>query len=111
MIGVGVIGYGYWGPNLLRNFAETRGASVRMVCDLRAERLELAAARYPGITTTSDVTDLIHDPSVDAIAIATPVSTHFTFARHALEAGKHVLLSKPMTATADEARTLIDLAA
>jgi predicted dehydrogenase len=108
MVRVGIIGYGYWGPNLVRNFAETGGATVRTVCDLSAKRLALAAARYPGISTTSDVNELFNDPQIDAIAIATPVSTHYPFAQRALEAGKHVLVSKPMTATADHARRLID---
>ena len=108
MIRVAVIGYGYWGPNFVRNFAETAGAKVGAVCDLSPRRLELAAARYPGIRTTTDVGDVFNDASIDAVAIATPVSTHFHFARRALEAGKHVLVSKPLTSTADHARRLID---
>jgi predicted dehydrogenase len=111
MVRVGIIGYGYWGPNFVRNFAETRGAAVRAVCDLSGSRLELAAARYPGIRTATNVADLFGDADIDAIAIATPVSTHFDFARRALDAGKHVLVSKPLTATADQSRRLIDEAA
>ena len=110
MVRVGIIGYGYWGPNLVRNFAETAGVTVRTVCDLSEKRLALAATRYRGIITTTDVSDLFNDPQIDAIAIATPVSTHFHFARRALEAGKHVLVSKPLTSTADHARRLIDAA-
>jgi predicted dehydrogenase len=107
MVGVGIIGYGYWGPNLVRNFFETKGASVRHVCDLRAGRLEHAAMRFPGVRTTTSVDELIDDPSVDAVAIATPVSTHFDFAMRALAAGKHVLVEKPLAGTAEQARRII----
>lgn len=108
MIGVGIIGFGYWGPNLVRNFFETKGATVRRVCDRRPHRLELAAARFRGVAMTASVDDLITDPRVDAVAIATPVSTHFDFAMRALAAGKHVLVEKPLAATADEARRIVD---
>ena len=111
MIRIGIIGYGYWGPNLVRNFVETPGATVRAVCDLSGARLERAAARYPGIATTTDADDVINDTNVDAIAIATPVSTHVDFAMRALAAGKHVLVEKPLAATADEGRRLLDEAA
>jgi predicted dehydrogenase len=108
MIGIGVIGYGYWGPNLVRNFAEIPGSRVIAVSDLRAERLAPVQARYPSVKTTSDHRDLFSDPSIDAIAIATPVSTHFELALQALQAGKHVLVEKPLTATSDQAMRLID---
>ncbi|PYR74872.1 MAG: oxidoreductase [Acidobacteria bacterium] len=111
MIRIGIIGYGYWGPNLVRNFVDAPGATVGTVCDLNAGRLERAAARYPGINTTTTAGDVIGDPRIDAIAIATPVSTHFDFAKRALAAGKHVLVEKPLTSTADEGRRLIDEAA
>ena len=111
MVGVGIIGYGYWGPNIVRNFAETRGAAVRRVCDLSTSRLALAAARYPAIATGTDAAEIFADPAIDAVAIVTPVSTHFDFAMQALRAGKHVLVSKPLTATSDQARQLIDEAA
>jgi predicted dehydrogenase len=107
-IGVGIIGYGYWGPNLLRNFVESPRAVVRSVCDLRPERLQHLASRYPGITTTTRIDDVIGDPDVDAIAIVTPVSTHFDFAMQALQAGKHVLVTKPLTSDGDQAQRLID---
>jgi predicted dehydrogenase len=102
VIKVGVIGYGYWGPNLVRNFSEVSGSSVVSVSDLRPERLALAKNRYPTIKTTTDHQELIANPEIDAVAIATPVSTHFNLAMQALEAGKHVLIEKPMTATVDE---------
>ncbi|MGH9350192.1 MAG: Gfo/Idh/MocA family protein [Vicinamibacterales bacterium] len=111
MITVGVIGYGYWGPNLVRNFAEVRGARVGYVTDLRRERLDVATARYPSIKAGTDHRDLIRDPAVDAVVIATTVATHFELAMAALEAGKHVLVEKPFTATSDEAQRLIDAAA
>ncbi len=110
MIGVGVIGYGYWGPNLVRNFVESGRARVLWVCDLRDERLGEAARRHPGLKTTRDPRELIHDPALDAVAIATPVSSHYPLALEALEAGKHVLVEKPLAATADDCRRLIDAA-
>jgi predicted dehydrogenase len=107
MIGVGVIGYGYWGPNLVRNFAENRDTRVIAVSDFSADRLALASRRYPGIDTSSDANELIADARVDAVVIATPVSTHYDLAKRALQSGKHVLLSKPMVSSADEARELV----
>jgi predicted dehydrogenase len=108
MIGVGVIGYGYWGPNLVRNFAEVPGSRVVAVSDLRAERLLPVRARYPTVRTTTDHRDLINDSAIDAIVIATPVSTHFDLAMQALQAGKHVLVEKPLTATSEQAVRLIE---
>jgi predicted dehydrogenase len=110
MIGIGVIGYGYWGPNLVRNFAELPGSQVVSVCDLNAERLGLAKRRYPAIETTQNYQDLLNNPFVDAIVIASPVSSHFKLALAALENGKHVLLEKPLTQTTQEAKQLIELA-
>jgi predicted dehydrogenase len=108
MIGVGVIGYGYWGPNLVRNFAEGPDTRVAAVSDLRPERLEAVRARYPSVRTTTDHLDLIGDPGVDAVAIVTPVSSHFELAMQALRAGKHVLVEKPLAASTEQARRLID---
>ena len=111
MIGIGVIGYGYWGPNLVRNFAECRGAALRAVCDRLPQRLQQVERRYPGITVTADPSALIADPAVDAVVIATPVKHHFELALQALRAGKHVLVEKPMTSSSDESSRLIDEAA
>ena len=111
MIRVAVIGYGYWGPNLVRNFQETEGANVTICCDKATQRLALAKTKYPQIETTSNYDEIIKNPAVDAIVIATPVATHFGFARKALEHGKHVLLEKPITASVAEAERLIELAA
>ena len=110
-IGVGIIGYGYWGPNLVRNFAESPRASVRAVCDLRSGRLEQVSARYPGVRTTTRFEDVIADPDVAAVAIVTPVSTHFEFTLAALHAGKHVLVTKPLTSDSAQAERLIEEAA
>jgi predicted dehydrogenase len=108
MIGIAVVGYGYWGPNLVRNICEIPGARVVSVCDLRAERLAAIQSRYPAVEITSRFEDVLKDGRVDAIAIATPVSSHYDLALRALQAGKHVLVEKPMTATSEQARRLID---
>jgi predicted dehydrogenase len=108
MIKVGIIGYGYWGPNLARNFSEVRGASLEAICDLRPERLTLAQNRYPGILITNDPKELINSLTVDAIAIATPVSTHYDLSLQSLRAGKHVLVEKPIAASSEQAQHLID---
>jgi len=109
-ITVGVIGCGYWGPNLIRNFAENEGASLRWVCDRDARRLEKIARRYPASRAAQDHRELLADPRLDAVVISTPVATHYAFARAALEAGKHVLVEKPFTASVREAEELIALA-
>lgn len=108
MIKIGVIGYGYWGPNLVRNFSECGVAEVRAVSDLRPDRLKPVAARYPAVKTTADHRALLEDPGIDAVAIATPVSTHFELALQALKAGKHVLVEKPFTATVEQGQRLIE---
>ncbi len=109
-ISVGVVGCGYWGPNLIRNFAENEGAELRWVCDKDARHLSKVARRYPAARAASDYGEMLADPRLDAVVVATPVSTHFEFARRALEAGKHVLVEKPFTATSREAEELIALA-
>ena len=108
MIRIGVIGYGYWGPNLVRNFAETPGASVAAVADLNQKQLDLVQCRYPTVKTATDFRELLHDPTIDAVAIATPVGTHYELGMAALRAGKHLWLEKPMTETAEQARRLVD---
>ena len=110
MLRVGVIGYGYWGPNLVRNFMETPGATVGAVSDLRPARLAECQARYPSIRVSPDFETLIQDPTLDAILVSTPVSTHFALAMAAIQAGKHVLVEKPLTTTSEDARRLIDAA-
>ncbi len=107
---IGVIGCGYWGPNLLRNFAENEAAQLRWMCDVDERRLDTLGRRYPATATTPDYKKLLADTELDAVVIATPVGTHFNFAKDALEAGKHVLIEKPFTASVREAEELIELA-
>ncbi len=111
MIGVGVIGYGYWGPNMVRNFSEIAEARVVAVCERDAERRALVERRYPSVRTTADRSELLADPDIDAVVIATPVDSHFPLALEALQAGKHVLVEKPMTESAEQGERLIDEAA
>src|SRR4051812_14858916 len=108
LIGVAVAGYGYWGPNLVRNFANTEGAQVIAISDLDAEKLSLAKRRHPGIVATTEFRDLLADNRVDAIVIATPVNTHYDLAMAALKAGKHVFVEKPLAQTSDQVRRLND---
>jgi predicted dehydrogenase len=108
MIGVGVVGYGYWGPNLVRNFAEGTETRIVGVSDLRPHRLALARHRYPAIQATEDYQALLANPDVHAIAISTPVSTHFPLAMQALQAGKHVLVEKPLASSSAQAESLIE---
>jgi predicted dehydrogenase len=108
MLNIGVIGYGYWGPNLVRNFAEATGAQVTMVADSNPKRLDLVKKRYPAVETLQLPYDLINSSNVDAVVIATPVVTHFDLALKALQAGKHVLVEKPMASSAVQAQQLID---
>jgi predicted dehydrogenase len=110
MVGVAVVGLGYWGPNLVRNLHEVEDAEPVLVCDLRLDALEKIQRRYPSVRTTTDFEGVLADPAVDAVAIATPVSSHFELAARALEAGKHVFVEKPLTASSDEALELIELA-
>jgi predicted dehydrogenase len=105
---IAVVGYGYWGPNLVRNFAELPGASLHAVCDLNPAALETVRRRHPGVKTTASFDEVLADRDVDAVAIATPVRTHYALALAALEAGKHVWLEKPMAETSVQARRLVD---
>ena len=108
MIGIGVVGYGYWGPNLVRNFMEAHGSRVVAVSDLSLQRLAQVETRYPSIKTTTDYRELLKNPSVDAVVIATPVSSHFDLALESLKAGKHVLVEKPLAASSEQAERLIE---
>ena len=109
-IRVAVVGLGYWGPNLVRNFQELECAEVVAVCDTDAERRERVGRRFPGIPSFASFDDLLVNPEVDAVAIATSVSTHFPLARAALEAGKHVFVEKPLAGSSSECVELIRLA-
>ncbi|MBN2562497.1 MAG: Gfo/Idh/MocA family oxidoreductase [Phycisphaerae bacterium] len=108
MINIGVIGYGYWGPNLVRNYAGLPEANLACVCDLDGDRLKLVQRSYPGVKTTTDPGELARDPKVDAIVIATPVSAHFELALQALRANKHVLVEKPIASNSEQIKKLID---
>ncbi|MDQ1524038.1 MAG: hypothetical protein QOE47_1962, partial [Pyrinomonadaceae bacterium] len=110
MITIGVIGCGYWGPNLIRNFAENERAQLLWICDTDEKRLNAIGRRYPATRSTADYQQLLADPELSAIVIATPVATHYKFARAALEAGKHVLIEKPFTTNSREAEELVALA-
>jgi predicted dehydrogenase len=108
LLRVGVIGYGYWGPNLVRNFYLNRNAKVHVVCDTSAAQLERVKALYPAVEVTRTAADLIRNPVVDAVVIATPVATHFELAMEALKAGKHVLVEKPIATLSEQAIRLIE---
>lgn len=107
---IGVAGFGYWGPKLVRNLREMPGADLRSVVDLDAERLARVRAQYPGLQTTQSYDELLGS-DVDAVVVATPIRTHFRLAKAALLAGKHVMVEKPLTATSAEGEELVDLAA
>lgn len=111
MINIGVLGYGYWGPNIVRNLAEVADANLVKVADFNQDRLDLARRRFPNIQTTTSAADVIEDPSIEGVVIATPLATHFDLALAALRAGKHVLVEKPMCGSSQEAEILIETAA
>src|SRR6266566_4970563 len=109
-LSVGVVGLGYWGPNLLRGLVEQPGVDVSYVCDLDEERVSITSRRYPAAIPTTRYQDLLGDPTLDAVVIATPVFTHFELAASALHAGKHTFVEKPLAPSAAEARELMELA-
>jgi len=110
MIRMGIIGYGYWGPNIVRNFGTTDGCRIAAICDQREEALKRAKKAFSGVNVTTDWHSLIEAPDIDAIGVITPVSTHFELAKAALENGKHIFVEKPFTATCAQAEELIELA-
>jgi len=110
LVRVGVIGYGYWGPNIVRNFQSLDGCRLSAVCDLRPDALARAQRVCPGVALTSDPFDILNAPDIDAVAVITPVWTHFELAKAALGNGKHVFVEKPFTSTTGQAETLIELA-
>ena len=109
MLKIGVIGYGYWGPNIVRNVMAIKGSTVDMICDQNPKMLDKARDLYPHVTMTTEVEDVFMS-DVDAVAIITPVSTHYALAKAALESGKHIFVEKPFTHTSAQAQELIDLA-
>jgi len=106
-----VVGLGYWGPNLIRNLNDIESAELRWICDLDQSRLDTFGRRYPAVSCTRDFADLLADPELEAVAIATPVSTHHPLALAALEAGKHVFVEKPLAASVAQAEALAAAAA
>ncbi len=110
MIGIGIVGYGYWGPNLVRNFSELDGAQVVGVCDMNPQRLAVVQKKFPGMAVANDFAAFLRTPGLHAVCIATPVHTHFKLAQAALTAGKHVFVEKPLASSAAEVRKLIALA-
>jgi len=110
MIKVGVIGYGYWGPNIVRNLHGLDSTRVEMVCDKNSAALARARKAYPSIRAVSDPAEVLCSPDVDAVAVITPVWTHYELAKTALENGKHVFIEKPFTSSAAQAEELIELA-
>jgi predicted dehydrogenase len=110
MIKIGVIGYGYWGPNLVRNFNHNSESRVEIVSDVKSSRLDLLKKDLPSVKTTFDYNDILNDTAIDAVVIATPVFLHYTIAKRALLNGKHVMVEKPITTSSKEAMELIEIA-
>ncbi len=107
---IGVIGYGYWGPNVVRNFHNTPNATVVAVCDLSAKSLQRVRRTYPSMEVSTNTADVLTSPNVDVVAIVTPISHHYPLAKQALLNGKHVFVEKPFTANSAQAEELIELA-
>lgn len=110
MINVGVIGCGYWGPNLIRNFVSCPETNLVCACDLDEKRLEKVLRPYPAVRKTTDLEKILADDKIDAIAIATPVHTHYPIAKACLESGKHVLIEKPLASSVAQGEELVSLA-
>src|SRR3954454_3969551 len=110
LIKVGVVGCGYWGPNLIRNLRQAPDCLLKTICDSSEQRLRHMRRLHPDVTTTNHFEDLLTDPEMDAIVIATPVRFHFEMAKAALNAGKHAFVEKPLARTVAEAEELVELA-
>lgn len=111
MVRIGIIGYGYWGPRIARNFQGVPDCEVSVICDKSPDMLRRAGQAFPDVSVTSDVHDVLSSPCIDAVCVITPVWTHFELAKAALENGKHVFVEKPFTSTVAQAEELIELAA
>ncbi len=111
MLKAGVVGYGYWGPNIVRNFSAVRGMEVVSISDANPESLKRAASAWPGIKTVQDFREITASSEIDVVAVVTPVDTHYEIAKDALENGKHVFIEKPFTSSVAKAEELIELAA
>ncbi len=110
MIRIGVIGYGYWGPNIVRNFHTHEKSEVVLVCDNSTKCQERLRKAHPSISFTMDANDILKSPDIDLVAVVTPVWTHYELAKAALENGKHVFVEKPFTCSTQQAEELIELA-
>jgi predicted dehydrogenase len=110
MVNVAVVGCGYWGPNLIRNFRSLADCQVKTICDADPKRLEHLKQMYPDVQTNTKIAAILADPSIEAVALATPVHTHHALATQSLESGKHTFIEKPMATSSDQCRALIDLA-
>ncbi|HVH72741.1 MAG TPA: Gfo/Idh/MocA family oxidoreductase [Candidatus Dormibacteraeota bacterium] len=110
MIRIGVLGYGYWGPNIVRNFHTHEHSEVDLVCDKSAQAAERLRKAHPSIPFTTDPSEILKSPHIDAVAVVTPVWTHYELTKAALENGKHVFVEKPFTCSAAQAEELIELA-
>ena len=110
MINIAMVGCGYWGPNLVRNFISLPTCNVRKLCDVDSERLSHLKTLYPAVETTNDFNEIIKDPKIDAVVIATPVRFHFEMAKASLKAGKHTFVEKPMASSVAECKELIEIA-
>jgi predicted dehydrogenase len=110
LVRVGVIGYGYWGPNVVRNLQSLENCQLGTICDKNSDSLLRAKRAHPGVDLTTDFSELLTSTEIDAIAVVTPVWTHFELAKAALQNGKHVFVEKPFTSTTQQAEELIELA-
>jgi len=110
MLKIGVIGYGYWGPNIVRNFHRGSKSRVEMVCDRSTQMLDRVRRTYPDIRTTTDSSEVIRSAELDAVAIVTPVWTHYELAKETLMNEKHLFIEKPFTCSVDQADELLELA-
>ena len=111
MIRLGVIGFGYWGPNIVRNFNGVEGSEVTMICDMTPNAFKRAGNAFPHIRVTNNCDDVFNSPDIDAVAVITPVSTHYELSKRTLESGKHLFVEKPFTASVSQAEELIEIAA
>jgi predicted dehydrogenase len=110
MQNIAIVGVGYWGPNLVRNFISVKNTNISKVCDIDKERLNFIQSKYPSLETELDYNNIIADPSITAVVLATPIETHFKLAKEALLAGKNVFVEKPLTMKSEEAQELKKLA-
>lgn len=109
MTNIAIVGVGYWGPNLVRNFISVKNTKIQTVCDIDKSRLDFIKSRYPSLNIETDYNNILKDNGIEAVVLATPIETHFEMAKPALLAGKHVFVEKPLTMKSDEAKELKEL--